>query len=422
MIRRGGDQPYSGHMDWYTRYGEWSDENRDRLDIAITGVVLLIGVPLAVATGRGSEWFFGFDTIGAWSGVFAFLMLAPFALRHRYPVPVVALVFTVAFLHMLLGPPLPPAAVVAVPIALYNTAAHGPVWGHRVALVASFLGASFFAFLMADGRDRFATIVFLFFTLSLLFFAVWSLGLMRRARIAHIRALSDRNRALESEQDRQKELGAVAERTRIAREMHDIVAHSLSVMIAQADGGRYAAATNPDLAATALTTIAETGRAALADMRRLLGVLREGDSPPGAGASLGELTPQPAEESLESLVNQIRASGVRVSLIRMGQPRTLPPGAGLTVYRVCQEALTNILKHAGPDPTVTVHITWAATSLTLTIEDDGRGVAAANDGQGMGLLGMRERAALFGGDVTTGPRPGGGFRVSLTLPLPDNAQ
>lgn len=107
MIRRGGDQPYSGHMDWYTRYGEWSDENRDRLDIAITGVVLLIGVPLAVATGRGSEWFFGFDTIGAWSGVFAFLMLAPFALRHRYPVPVVALVFTVAFLHMLLGPPLP---------------------------------------------------------------------------------------------------------------------------------------------------------------------------------------------------------------------------------------------------------------------------------------------------------------------------
>ncbi|WP_029068385.1 sensor histidine kinase [Jonesia quinghaiensis] len=406
-------------MNWYERYGAWNEHNRDRLDLAIAGVLVLIGVPLSVAAGQGGLWFFGFDTIGAWSGVFAFLLLAPLGLRHRYPIPVVATVYTVALLHMLLGPPIPLVAAFAVPAVLYNTAAHGPVWGHRLALFSAFAGAALFGLLATDGPQRIAATFVAFFTLCLLFVAVWALGLMRRARIAQLRALRDRNRALESEQDRQKELGAVAERTRIAREMHDIVAHSLSVMIAQADGGRYAAASNPAVAKDALDTIAETGRAALADMRRLLGVLRQDDG--GSGTpTLGELAPQPAGDNLETLINQIRASGVRVSLVRVGSPRNLPPGAGLTLYRVCQEALTNILKHAGPDPTVTIVLTWSSAAVTLEVEDDGRGVSAS-DGQGMGLLGMRERAGLFGGTVRTGPRPGGGFRVHLVLPLPEAA-
>jgi hypothetical protein len=133
-----------------------------------------------------------------------------------------------------------------------------------------------------------------------------------------------------------------------------------------------------------------------------------------------ERAPQPDTADLETLVGQVRESGMQVSFVRVGQARVLPPGAGLTVYRVCQEALTNVLKHAGPDPKVTVVVRWGATTLDLEIEDDGRGAAAAPDARpaGYGVLGMRERAALFGGSVQVGPRPGGGFRVHLRLPVP----
>jgi signal transduction histidine kinase len=222
--------------------------------------------------------------------------------------------------------------------------------------------------------------------------------------------------------------------------MHDIVAHSLSVVIAQADGGRYAAAADPDAAVRALGTISETGRAALADMRRLLGVLRAPDGDIGAGEPPGTLrpavatggpaggpapasagtpyAPQPAEHDVEQLVEQVRASGVNVSLVRMGTSRRLPPGTGLAAYRICQEALTNVMKHAGPSPTVTVLVQWLPAALLIEVTDDGRGAAADSDGAGHGLLGMRERAAMFGGTVSTGPRPGGGFRVRAEIPLP----
>ena len=127
---------------------------------------------------------------------------------------------------------------------------------------------------------------------------------------------------------------------------------------------------------------------------------------------------QPAVEDVEQLVAQVRASGLRVSYVRLGTPRHLPPGAGLTVYRIAQEALTNVLKHAGPDPSVTVMLQWQPAAVTLEVSDDGRGAAADADGLGQGLLGMRERATMFGGTVTAGPRPGGGFRVRATLPTP----
>jgi signal transduction histidine kinase len=204
-------------------------------------------------------------------------------------------------------------------------------------------------------------------------------------------------------------------------------------MIAQADGGRYAAAQDPGAATRSLTTIAETGRAALADMRRLLGVLRPEAGPadedpqrPGVGGVVGrtgapvvaDLTPQPAVGDIEQLVEQVKESGVRVSLVRMGVARPLPPGTGLTVYRICQESLTNVLKHAGPSPTATVMIQWAPASLVLEVSDDGRGAAAGSDGAGQGVVGMRERAAMLGGSLTVGPRPGGGYRVRAEVPLP----
>jgi signal transduction histidine kinase len=207
--------------------------------------------------------------------------------------------------------------------------------------------------------------------------------------------------------------------------MHDVVAHSLSVIIAQADGGRYASATDPEAGVRALSVIAETGRAALTDMRAILGVLRNGTAPRAADGGVGpaqdadrQLAPQPAAGDLEALVQQTREAGVAVSLVRVGTPRTLPAGVGLTLYRICQEALTNVLKHAGPAPSVTVLLRWSDEAVQLEVTDDGRGASAVGDGGGHGLLGMRERAAMFGGTVSAGPRPGGGFRVRVLLPTP----
>jgi signal transduction histidine kinase len=255
----------------------------------------------------------------------------------------------------------------------------------------------------------------------LLTLTTFAFSLVRRARRDQIDALQERARRLEAERDQQAVSAAAEERARIAREMHDIVAHSLSVIIAQADGGRYAGQAEPAAAVRSLTTIAETGRAALVDMRRLLGVLRtdEPDEPDDVPTGrLPALRPQPAVDEVADLVDQVRASGLEVSMVRMGTPRTLPPGTGVAVYRICQESLTNVLKHAGPAAHATVLLQWGARSLILEVNDDGRGAAAADDGAGQGAVGMRERAAMLGGTLTLGPRPGGGFRVRTEIPIP----
>jgi signal transduction histidine kinase len=149
-------------------------------------------------------------------------------------------------------------------------------------------------------------------------------------------------------------------------------------------------------------------------VRRLLGVLRvEDDSMASSG-----LVPPPIATDLEQLVEQMRASGMRVSLAQIGGARPLPPGAGMVAYRICQESLTNVLKHAGPDPSVTVMVQWLPAEVILEVSDDGRGAAAVSDGLGQGLVGMRERAAMFGGSVAAGPRASGGFRVRVDLPMP----
>src|SRR5699024_4796117 len=189
----------------------------------------------------------------------------------------------------------------------------------------------------------------------------------------------------------------------------------LSVIIAQADGGRYAAATSPEAATHALTTISETGRDALADMRRILGVLRDD----GQGDTA--LAPQPAQADLDTLVTHVRDAGLEVSLVRMGTPRALPPGAGLTIYRIAQESLTNILHDALPISSATVLVQWTPGSLVLQVDDDGRGAAASSDGAGHGLLGMRERATMLGGTLAAGPSTGGGYRVRAEIPIPAGA-
>ncbi|MCB7137159.1 sensor histidine kinase [Cellulosimicrobium marinum] len=466
-------------MGWYARLGQWSEQHRFGVDLVATLVVAVVVVPLSAAfsTYGGA----GFTTHYGWGMVWAALLLAPLPWRRTHPVASAVTVFAVALTHLLAGYLLLLPADLAVLVALYSVTVYGPRWAHRTAIVSSLAGALVLGTALGLQSGRLVDLAtMVFFTTafgSVTFLAVWAFGLVRRSRRETIAALVDRAERLEVERDQQARIATAAERARIAREMHDIVAHSLSVVIAQADGGRYAAAHDPAAAQRALATVSETGRAALADMRRLLGVLRAeaprpapdlagpNGSPPGAlpGSAPGgppgsppravghagspngapvpdalERAPQPDTADLETLVAQVRDSGLRVSLVRVGQPRPLPPGVGLTVYRVCQEALTNVLKHAGPDPKVTVVVRWGPTTLDLEVDDDGRGAAAqpsprpgegARPGDavrhgepsapgGFGLLGMRERAALFGGRVAVGPRPGGGFRVHLTLPVP----
>jgi signal transduction histidine kinase len=224
-------------------------------------------------------------------------------------------------------------------------------------------------------------------------------------------ALEERAQLLDVERDQEMRLAATTERARIARELHDVVAHSLSVVIAQADGGRYAGKADPEAATGALEAIAATGRQALTDMRALLGVLRDGGGE--------EYAPQPDVEAIPALVEDVRASGLDVDLITEGTPRSLPAGPQLAAYRIVQESLTNVLKHAGPAGRAWVRLQWRDDALELSVLDDGRGASAAMvdaDGDGQGIRGMVERAQLHGGRLEAGPRHSGGFGVHAALP------
>ena len=242
--------------------------------------------------------------------------------------------------------------------------------------------------------------------------AVYGLALARRSQLAKMLSLMRIANDAQAAAKTERELAVLEERSRIAREMHDIVAHTLSVVIAQADGGRYAATKDPEASTRALATISDMPSDALKDIRSIIRALRdsEGDEQP--------TLPQPIERDLETLVRNVRDSGVKVSFVRTGQSRTLPVGVGNAVYRICQEAITNSLKHAGPTPHITVLLQTTDAALLLQVDDDGRGAAAPSDGKGHGLIGMSERASAFGGSVTSGPRPGGGFRVLASIPIP----
>ena len=242
------------------------------------------------------------------------------------------------------------------------------------------------------------------------------LGIAVRSRKDYTEGLVERARRLEVERDQQARLAAAAERTRIAREMHDIIGHNLSVITGLADGGRYAAARSPERAAQALDAIGTTSREALAELRRLLGVLRE-DPATGTDAVRD---PQPSLADLDTLLAGVTDAGLPVRAVTAGAPgRGTPPlsaGAQLTVYRCVQEALTNTLRHAGAGATASVLLAYGEGELTVEVTDSGTGGPAV-PGTGQGLTGMRERAALYDGTLEAGPLPAGGWRILLRLPL-----
>lgn len=383
-------------------------------------------------------------------------MVLPWAVRRVRPVASAAVVTAAAVLHLLAGPEFS-LSLLMVPLTVYNLAANAPrsisVAGLLTGLVGGVAnGVKVWLFpaqfVTPDGLTVRSpaeplAMVIMAIGCGLMVLTAWAFGDVVRNRRLTVRALEDRAHRLEVQSRQERELAAADERSHIAREMHDIVAHSLQVIISQADGARYAAAAKPALAVTALETIGQTGRSALADMRQLLGVLREtGEtvagvpgvtdddarrpaadvvaSPDGRGTRLPPgRRPQPRLADLPALVETMRLSGLEVSLLETGTPRrALPAGGELAAYRIVQEALTNTLRHGGPDADAFVTLAWTARGLDLQIDDDGCGAAAdpATRGSGQGLRGAAERAALFGGTLETGPRVGAGYRVSAHLP------
>jgi len=361
------------------------------------------------------------------------LLVIPLAWRRTRTLPAGAAVAVVALAQWALGiTPMP--ADVAVILAVYALAAFAPRWASLGGLALALVGAvllitRFYSGARGPVVANLSYGAFLSVLLWALVLFAWTLGDLTRTRRLRLQALEDRARRLEIEQQQERALAASDERSHIAREMHDIVAHSLSVIITQADGGRYAGAADPGVATETLRTIAETGRTSLQEMRRLLGVLRGGDEEPST-------RPLPGLADLDELLLGFRATGLEHSFEQSGKPRRgLPAGAELTAYRVFQEGLTNVLKHAGPRASAWTVLAWQARGLHVDVLDDGRGAAAdppvgggagtgagatrvggvATGGGGNGLRGMAERVKLYDGTLKAGPRTGGGFQITAFI-------
>ncbi|MEE1755531.1 sensor histidine kinase [Streptomyces sp. SP18CS02] len=329
----------------------------------------------------------------------------PLLWRRRRPMAALALIAPVAFVNGWSGAMLQAALIQHV--VVFNIALRlrpKVLWG-AMALVATPNALAAFRYPQGSWDQQIVPGLWTFTLVSLL-------GIVVRTRQEYTASLVERARQLEIERDQQARLAAAAERTRIAREMHDIIGHNLSVITGLADGGAYAAVKSPERAVQALDAIAGTSRQALGELRRLLDVLRE---EPTATA---ELLPQPALTDLDRLVEGVVAAGLPVTVTVEGSPGGLPAGRQLTVYRVVQEALTNTLKHAGPRATATVEVSYG-DGVAVTVTDTGRGgTLPGARGAGRGLTGMRERTALYDGTLEAGPlpQPPGGWRVHLRLP------
>ncbi|MER7127486.1 sensor histidine kinase [Streptosporangium saharense] len=352
---------------------------------------------------------------GPWAiPVFGLVALVPLLWLRRRPVGVFAVVSLGGFLQWLAGVE-PLAFNVSVLVAMYAVAARCLLrWAVAAGLVAELgLALSFGQIVTNPDFVSWAS-------LSVFVVAIWIAGIYANTRRRYLRSLEERAVRAEHERDQQVRLAAAAERTRIARELHDVVAHNVSVIIVQADGAGYAIDSDPEQAREAMRAISDTGRQALAEMRRMVGVLRtDGVTGEGQGGQgrVEEYAPQPSLSQMDDLVAQVRASGLPVEVRVAGQAPPLPEGEQLTVYRIVQEALTNTLKHGGPGSSAVVEMEYGSRELLVRVTDDGRGAAAPRSVDGHGLLGMRERAAMFGGSVEAGPYAGGGFRVTARLPF-----
>ncbi|MEE4489267.1 sensor histidine kinase [Streptomyces sp. BE230] len=415
----GSASPLTGHIQRLLQRVRASDRRRPLVwDGLLTTFWVLFAV-LDVSSG-------GWRTVAVDRDVSATLVLwmsvafsAPLLWRRSHPLAVLVFMAPFSLVNVWTGAVI--QAAFLQEIVVFNIALRQPMrtlaGSGAIVLAPLVIGSTHFP----DDWNR-------LFIPHLYAFAFASLvGIVVRTRKEYTEALVDRANRLELERDQQAQLAAAAERTRIAREMHDIIGHNLSVITGLADGGAYAAAKNPERATQALDAIGTTSRQALAELRRLLGVLR--DHPDRA-----DRTPQPTLDDIDALIAGVRSAGLPVTLHRHGTPPAVPPTPGrqLTVYRVVQEALTNTLKHAGPAPTLAaeVTLTYGPAELEVLITDNGppHPTAGPPDSTGQGITGMRERASLYDATLEAGrptatspdPAPDPGWQVRLRLPLEDS--
>ncbi|MCW1805260.1 sensor histidine kinase [Brachybacterium squillarum] len=382
----------------------WVIDHPGTVDAAVFGAAAVALLGFTLLTGAWGWWLPA-----------TLPMLGAAAVCRTRPGLGVALMAAFALLHMPLVPVVLGDALTFY--AMFCAIAYGRPLVHALGIVAGVVGAlvqsaywALHALLSGSPPvEALVTLIGLLFAGTVALVAVWALANLQRARVQQMRLVAERAEQAEREREQRTALAVAGERSRIAREMHDVVAHSLSVIIAQADGGRYVASVRPEQAADVLATIADTGRSALADMRSLLGVLRQDDE-----TSYG---PQPGPEMLQELVARVRTAGLDVDLQVDGRLDDLPRSVGTSLFRLVQEALTNTLKHAGPRATAAVRVRRSAGGLEVEVIDDGQGTDPDSDGQGHGITGMRERMSVLGGTLQAGPLPGHGFRVLARIPL-----
>jgi signal transduction histidine kinase len=395
--------PAAGHFESirasWDRFRVWDSAHRPWSDAALAAV-LLVGCLLFPRSFGGDH---------AVNTVLQFALVLPLAWRRRAPSAVFAVIAAVALVQWVVAVPLP--ADLALLVALFTLAVHD-----TPARALAGAGILEVGVLMASLRWRpvgdtaLASVVFL----SGMVAAALFVGLTLRTWRAYMDSLVERANRLELERDQRARLAAATERSRIAREMHDVVAHNVSSMVTLAEGARAATASDPLGAAEAMGEVSATGRLALADMRNLLGVLHT------QGART-DRAPQPDLSALPTLIEGVRSTGLAVDLDARGVPFEVPPGVGLTLYRMAQESLTNVLKHGDHVSKAVVTLDFERPFIGLSVRDDGATGPVPGDGAvgpaagGHGLRGMRERAAVCGGTLIAGPHPGGGWEVAARV-------
>lgn len=341
-----------------------------------------------------------------WLNVAVLLLVTlPIGLRRRSPFAVLLVSGGASLLHVLLGFTNQFSGTFAVLVAMFSVASYAawPLSVAGAAVIALGLPINLVVDWSNHGHVTWADIPYNY----ALFGAAWILGDNLRRERERVRAAE----RLRAEQEDGARRAVADERVRIARDLHDAVAHALGVITLQAGAARRIAVEQPERARDVLTAIEGLGREAMGDMRRLVGILRAGDR-------TAETEPQPSLARLDALVARVRSAGLDVAVRVDGEPRPLPPGVDLSAYRIIQEALTNTLRHAGAAHAEVI-VRYGGTGLEIEVTDDGRGLAANGRGAavGHGLVGMRERVGVFGGELETGTHGGGGFRVRALLPF-----
>ena len=392
-------------MTWWRRSWEWGRAHPYVLDVALAAFVLLVALDPLLGEPTSDE-----RSPDALAAILFLLSSVPLVWRRTRPFAVLVLTIVAAVVYEARQYPDSALNALSLLLAIYAVAAYGR---RRQAIVGGLAAAVAIALILWANWDPEANVAGAIAN-YVIFSTAWVAGDNVRQRRERVRALEDRALLAEASKEEEANRAVAAERTRIARELHDVVAHSVSVMVVQAGAARRMLQRedpDPARAIEALDAVETTGRESLNELRRLLGVLRKDDD-----RSFGRV-PQPSIASVESLVEQSREAGLDVSLVIEGEPAPLAPGVDLTAYRIVQEALTNALKHAGPAAHADVHVCYADRMLEILVTDDGRGHDADLPSGGHGLVGMRERVNLFGGELAVGNRPGGGFQVRASLPL-----